>query len=584
MEKRAIIAVVLSIGLLLVWQAYFMPKPQPAPPGAPTEAVSEPADDRDRAAGDDRSRDPLPEDDGSGDPVEDTADPGSTVVEAGFESEVVLETDRARVVLTNRGARVKSWTLLEYHDPDGNSLELVPCLDDPDGELPLALDLDSVPLSNEINDALFAVDLVELDDGDQVTFTWADGRGIEVRKTLRLRDGDYIADLELDVRDRGRSMPARIAWGPGFQAEGSGAGKGVTSYYNYSTQVVYNIDNRVEHVRNRKIESARLTGEVMWAGLEDQYFAALVLPGDGMRESNVRVWDRELARCSGSEDDDDEAKRPFVSVEIPSEGGMLFVGPKKYTDLRDRGYQLDRAVWFSSYGLLYVIAEGLFLALLWIQAHLASNWGIAIILATFALRAVLFPLNQFAMVRMRRTQAEMQGLQPKLNAIKSKYRKKKDAQSRQAMNEEIMKLYRKEGINPAGGVLGCFPLLLQFPILFGFYSMLTVAIEMRGAPFFGWITDLSVAEPIAIKILPLVMGITMFAQQKLAQMKTKTKDPQQQLQQQMMMIMPFMFTFISWNMPSGMVLYWLVNNVLGIGQQWLVNKSAAKATTATATA
>jgi YidC/Oxa1 family membrane protein insertase len=176
------------------------------------------------------------------------------------------------------------------------------------------------------------------------------------------------------------------------------------------------------------------------------------------------------------------------------------------------------------------------------------------------------------MVKMKKSQLQMQHLQPKIKSIKAKYKKSKDAQSRAKMNQETMELYRQEGINPMGGMAGCLPLLAQFPILIGFYNMLTVAVELRGAPFFGWIVDLSQKDP--YWITPLLMGVTMFVQQKLAM--TKIKDPQQLQQQRFMMFMPFMFTFICLQMPSGLVLYWFVNNVLGIGQQWLVNRQTGK--------
>jgi YidC/Oxa1 family membrane protein insertase len=169
-------------------------------------------------------------------------------------------------------------------------------------------------------------------------------------------------------------------------------------------------------------------------------------------------------------------------------------------------------------------------------------------------------------------QIQSQRLQPKIKAIRAKYQKKKDAKSRQTMNEEIMALYKKEGVNPAGGLSGCLPLLAQFPILIGFYNMLTVAVELRGAPFFGWIQDLSQKDP--YWVIPLLMGVTMFAQQKMAM--SKIKDPTMQQQQRFMMFMPFFFTWICLQMPSGMVLYWFVNNLLGIGQQWLVNRHTGR--------
>jgi len=222
-------------------------------------------------------------------------------------------------------------------------------------------------------------------------------------------------------------------------------------------------------------------------------------------------------------------------------------------------------VWFSSYSLIYWVAKYLFLALLWVHDNVAANYGLAIILATVALRLVFFPLNQYSMVSMRKMQTDMQRIQPKINAIKTKYKKIKEAQARGKMNEEMMALYKKEGVNPMGGMSGCLPMLAQFPILIAFYNMLTVAVELRGAPFVGWISDLTLKDP--FYVTPILMGGTMFLQQKMT--TTKAGDP---MQQRMMMMMPVVFTVMFLNLPSGLVLYWFVNNLLGIGQQWLVNR------------
>jgi YidC/Oxa1 family membrane protein insertase len=158
-----------------------------------------------------------------------------------------------------------------------------------------------------------------------------------------------------------------------------------------------------------------------------------------------------------------------------------------------------------------------------------------------------------------------------VKAIREKYRKSKDAASRAKVNEEIMALYQKEGINPMASLGGFLPLLLQLPILYGFYSVLTVSIELRQAPFFGWISDLSRRDP--YYITPLLMGISMFVQQKMSM--TNVTDPQQRAQQRMMLIMPFIFTWTFLHLPSGLVIYWFVNNILGIVQQVLINRQAA---------
>jgi YidC/Oxa1 family membrane protein insertase len=279
----------------------------------------------------------------------------------------------------------------------------------------------------------------------------------------------------------------------------------------------------------------------------------------------------ELGAETAGEADEQPDPKPIVALTVPAEGARLYFGPKKYTLLVELGHQLDRVVWFSSFDWLWPIVEYLFLGLVWLHDHVARDWGAAIVLATVLLRLVLFPVNQYSMVSMKKTQIQMQRLQPKIKAIRNKYKKVKDAANRNKMNQEMMELYRKEGVNPMGGLTGCLPLLAQFPILIGFYNMLTVAVELRGAPFI-WVSDLSAPDP--IWVLPILMGGTMFIQQRMAM--TKVKDPQQLQQQRIMLFMPIVFGIIGISMPSGLVLYWFVNNLLGIGQQWLVNRNTAR--------
>jgi len=584
MDKRTVLFIILSFVVLLGWQILFGPKPEePAVPGP--GAVD---DARGPEAGADRVPSRGEEDLAPEYPAEEAEPPPepaqSIVAEA--EQTVTAGNDLLEATFTNLGARVKSWKVREYTGPDGGPQELIPCFVGDAVPLPLALDFDDPVLSEEINAALFRAETEPVyaadgrPGGERIRFQWADGRGLEVEKSLTFRQGEYLVDMEVSVRDRGRHLPVRVTWGPGFAAEGAGNGGRISSYYNYRDQALWNLGGRVTRARGGKLDEGAVSGPLLWAGLEDQYFAALMIPESD--RSMVRVWKRSLQSCTEEGEEPAEAQeQPIVSVSFPDDGaGLLYVGPKKYTLLRGLGHELGRAVWFSTYELLRVIARWLFLALIWIHNHIVPNYGLAIILATVALRIVLFPLNQYSMVKMRKAQVEMQRLQPKINAIKKKFQKKKDAESRAAMNREMMALYQKEGVSPMGGVVGCLPMLAQFPILIGFYNMLTVAIELRGAPFFGWIHDLSVQDP--IYVIPILMGVTMFAQQKLSQ--GKVTDPMQKQQQKIMMFMPIFFTYICVSMPSGMVLYWFVNNLLGIGQQWLVNRHTGKLAAAPQTA
>ncbi len=592
-EKRVLIAIALSILIMVGWSAMF-PQPKQAPPVEP--AAVEPQASGSLAAESAPPRTPF---DAPGESTvvgtETESYAAADVVAASSEQRFTIDNQHFSAEFTNAGGRLLSFKLREFTSAD-QPLELLPPFPLED-QAYLAVDLDDRELAKTINRALFKTGRETVTGGpnggggQRIIFEYSNGAGLEVRKTVTIWNDEWIWDAELEVVDRGRILPSRLVLGPGFAAQED---RGSRTYY-YSNQVLW-YDNTGVHrtaekcgflfmttaCRDWKAAIGKdatppqnvLSGHIRWAGLEDQFFTALAISTQS--ETELRWITRELTlrALEGAEEAPEPKPEPQVSISVSAEGVHFYFGPKQYNELKPYGIHLEEAVWFSSKPWLAVIVRTMYLGLRWLYAHVLANWGVAIILATLVLRIALFPLNQFAMVRMRKTQAEMQRIQPKIKAIRSKYAKKKDAQSRTKMNEETMALYRAEGINPMGGVTGCLPMFLQFPILIGFYNMLTVAVELRGAPFVFWITDLSQPDP--WKVIPLAMGITMFLQQRMAM--SKVTDPMAQQQQKIMMFMPFMFTFFCLQMPAGMVLYWFVNNLLGIGQQRLVNRQAARST------
>jgi YidC/Oxa1 family membrane protein insertase len=308
---------------------------------------------------------------------------------------------------------------------------------------------------------------------------------------------------------------------------------------------------------------------LQWAGLQDQYFTALVLPAGSRGAVTIAPFSQSALAIPGKNVPDDLKSAPLIAISIPEGKSQLFVGPTNFGLLSSLGHGLEKAVWFSSYQPIYVFAKPVFLALRFVHDRWVANYGIAIILLTIGLRILLFPLNQFSMVKMRKVASDMQRVQPKVKAIQAKYKKSKDPEARTKMNAETMELYKREGVNPFGGVSGCLPLLIQMPILWAFFDVLTATVELRAAPFFGWIQDLTHPDP--FWITPILMGVTMFVQQKMTPMANV--DPQQQ---RMMLFMPVIFTVMFGSLPSGLVVYYFVNNLLGIGQQWLVNRHIAR--------
>ncbi|HET9300686.1 MAG TPA: membrane protein insertase YidC [Candidatus Polarisedimenticolaceae bacterium] len=560
MERHHLYAA-LAFLALLAWFVWLAPRPEPVPPRpspAPAPAAQAPAPPP--AAAPAAAEPPVPS--------------GPAVAASGIE-QVEVETGVYLIRFTNQGGSVLSWRLKEFHDGRKAPVELVPefVRASAASARPLQWDLDDPELAKRLNAAPFTVERERGKDGETIRFRYADGAGVTAEKAFTFPAHGYTVGMRAQVVDRGRNVPARLTWGPGFEAQdlvkrGS---------FHYGSQLVRNVGGRVERVRPNKVTGASsldAPGDLRWAGLEDQYFAALLLPG---AHGASRAWPVQIqVPTDEKEPNGKKEARPFPIVAVSAgEGAKIFVGPKSYTVLRQAGLPPLQVIWFSNFGGVDYLAELLLRFLLWLHAHVVANWGLVIVLATFCLRLVLFPLNQYSMVKMRKAGMQMQRLKPRMDSIKNKYAKKKDAENRAKMNKEIMDLYAKEGINPLSQMSGCLPILIQFPVLIAFYNVFTVAVELRGAPFAAWIKDLSLPDP--IWITPLLMGATMFYQQKLAMQKS-AMDP---TQARMMMFMPLIFTVTFLSLPSGLVLYWLTNNVLGIAQQWLVNRHIARIEPAT---
>jgi YidC/Oxa1 family membrane protein insertase len=560
MEKRLVTAFALSVLILVGWslvsKRFF---PPPAPEGAPATPMAEPS-----AALATPAEKPAVTP-AAGGPAAPSA---AAAVNSPSEEEIRLVTDRAEIVLTNKGGRVLSWKLKQFESA-GRAVDLVSSAARRDDLLPLALTFEDRAILPGVNTALFAVTRSEDAAGrTHVEFRWSDGAGSEVAKSFVFHPDAPLVDIELKTIDRGRAVTPRMTWGPGFEVEDP---KHRSNTY-YNGQALLFDGGLVTRYAKRKIDTMITIPEaarLQWAGLEDQYFTAILMPSGACGAVTISPYALSAIATQGKPIPDDLTSAPVIAVAIPEGRAQLFVGPKNFGLLSSLGHGLEKAVWFSSYQAIYVCAKPVFLALRFVHDHWVDNYGVAIILLTLGLRLLLFPLNQYSMVKMRRVAGEMQRVQPKLKAIQAKYKKSKDPDSRAKLNAETMELYKREGVNPFGGVSGCLPLLIQMPILWAFFDVLTATVELRGAPFFGWIQDLTHPDP--YWITPLLMGGTMFVQQKMT--PTANVDPQQQ---RMMLFMPVLFTVMFGSLPSGLVLYYFVNNLLGIGQQWLVNRHIAR--------
>jgi YidC/Oxa1 family membrane protein insertase len=330
------------------------------------------------------------------------------------------------------------------------------------------------------------------------------------------------------------------------------AGQQSAVYYDLASEKV----NRPK-AKEAKNGPVNKDGSYGWVGLEDHYFAAVFLPaGNGSMQTTI--YDDSVKTAFSSTED------AFIGLAAGGEGDnrlSLYLGPKDVDTLRQLNPKLETIV---DFGFFHFIARPLFVSLRWIYENWVHSWGWSIILATVIINLLLFPLKLANLKSMRK----MQALQPEIAKINEKYKNLPLRDPRQAdKNSEMMALYQKAGTNPMSG---CIPMLIQMPFLFAFYTVLSVSIALRGASWL-WVNDLSQPEQIAIRILPILLVITGFVMQKMTPMTTM--DPSQQ---KTMMFMPLMMGFLFYQASSGLVLYWLTGNLVGIAQQWLLNRIMPK--------
>jgi YidC/Oxa1 family membrane protein insertase len=349
-------------------------------------------------------------------------------------------------------------------------------------------------------------------------------------------------DMEVRVWKNGQAVVPSVLWGPGISNLTPAEAK--QRFTASRGSAVYTGGKAFRMSEMKYKPDANTYNFVNWAAYEENYFVALfVLPA----QKGQAAFLQEAAAG--------QAPAYFLYVTEPSQA---FIGPKEADALKAFGHDAKKVIHFGMFGS---IAEVLLVTVKFFH-KLVPNWGVAIILLTILIKIIFFPLTYSS----TKSMAKMAELQPKVKAIKAKYKKAKtDIAQRRQMNEEMMKLYKEQGVNPAGG---CLPMLIQLPVFWGVFRMLVVAVELRHAPFALWITDLSVKDP--YYVTPVLMGITQFISQK---MTPTSAEPSQA---KMMLVMPFVMTIFFMNFQSGLVLYWLTTNVLQIGQQAIMNRMMAR--------
>ena len=472
---------------------------------------------------------------------------------------VTVKTPLYRVKISEKGAVFKSFLLNNYRktiDADSPLLEMI----SPDisgGTIRLGFTGDSL---TGLNDAIFSADLDD-DSVDihgkskEISFGWTSPQGVVVEKKFIFSPESYMIDLRVTIKNiSGKTLRDSLMLSLVREAEVE------TSRYGFTGPSAL-INNKLKQIKTKKIKDKNLyTGNVKWVAVQNRYFMSAIIPDEAVDGGMDLYMDNKTLQNRYVEPEsviDSGAKHVF--------NYKLFFGPKSMKVLKDMDYDLVKAVHF---GMFDIIAKPCVWIMNFIYDHFIPNYGIAIIILTLFTKVILWPLGN----KSYKSMAEMKKIQPLMAEIKEKY---KDDKKR--MNEEVMGLYKTYKVNPMGG---CLPMLAQIPIFFALYRMLYEAIELRHAPFFWWINDLSAPDrlfrfdvsipfmqaPYGIPVLTIIMGASMFIQQKMSPPMGDAT------QAKMMMLMPLVFTVMFINFSSGLVLYWLVNNVISMAQQYYIQK------------
>jgi len=564
-ELRIVVASLLSLVVILAWAKFFGPKPptvlpqgsRPAQTAPAVPGANAPSSTGSATTGTGTSRGAT----ASASGVAGAAIPPKADTQ---ERTIVVENDFYRVEFSNRGAVVKSWQLKKYTDDSKppRILDLVhPDAAQQTGGWPFAVALNDEQQESAANSALYQISTSAstLHAPADAEFSWSDGH-LEVTKRFHF-DHTYVVRVETSVKFNGAPVVAGISWLGGF------GDLTVSNPAPIDTVSAFSNENgKLTNIMAKKLEGPEKwphgvwQGGKDWTGIEDRYFTAVFLPPTSAPPGSLEARYWKVLRTVPVEGKDTEEAVPQIQTATSAQPLALrvYVGPKDYDELKKMNPPLHSLV---NFGWLEFIADPLFHGLKWLHGYI-PNWGWAIVLLTLVINMLLFPLR----ISSFRTTLKMQRVAPEIKQIQEKYKKYSMRDPRKAeMNKEVMAVYSREKINPVGG---CFQMFLQMPIWFGLNTVLRFAIEMRHARWFGWITDLSAKDP--YYILPIIMGLSMYLVSKMTPMTTT--DPQQQM---MMKIMPvtmaglFMISPIS----SGLAVYILTSSLVGILQQWWLNRT-----------
>jgi YidC/Oxa1 family membrane protein insertase len=601
-HKNLILAAVLTVAILFGWQSYVDSQPKPEPqPQAQTQGqgqgqAQQMAPGSVPAAGQGQSQNATP-------PVASVTNapvssqsaivpsvPGSasTTMAIGQIKETLLESrphikidaPRLRGSIPLTGAHLDDISLIDYHeelDPTSPEISFL----QPRGVQKAFFAQfgwsggQGVSVPNDTTK--WTADRKVLTPERPVTLTWNNGQGLEFMRTISI-DANYMFVITQKVKNMGKANVTLYPYGL-ISRQGTPETNGLYILHEGPLGV---FNGQLQEIAYDDLQESKSVSETTtggWLGITDKYWLAALIP-----DQKAKVKTNFIHRLSNNQD---KYQADFLGSRFDIAPGAtvnttshLFAGAKELSLLQEYGEKLniplfDRAI---DFGWLYFLTEPIFKALIYLN-KLVNNYGLAILLLTVGIKLVFFPLAN----KSYRAMAKMKKLQPKMLKLREQF-----GEDKQRLNTEMMALYKKEKANPASG---CLPVIVQIPVFFALYKVLFVTIEMRHAPFFGWIHDLSAPDPTSILNLfglfpwdpttfapdilnigvwPLFMGITMFLQQKL------NPQPPDPIQAKIFMFLPIMFTFMLASFPAGLVVYWAWNNLLSIAQQWVIMKKVNK--------
>ncbi|MGD1069337.1 MAG: membrane protein insertase YidC [Bryobacteraceae bacterium] len=486
------------------------------------------------------------------------AAPGA--IAASSESEWAIDTSLYRIVFSNRGAVVKNWTLRKFKDSDNKPLDLVNGKGaEKVGLFPFSWEFRGPQPTADLSKALWVAH--PSGDGLGIEYDFSDGKTSAKKVFAFERDG-YMVRYADEAKLASGGLPHLVEWRAGFGDMAAYSAWGHQASIHYDSDKNKLVSEAAKSAKNGPVHAE---GSFSFAGIEDQYFAAVFLPPPNNPLQTTTFDDTVASGYNAGE-------QPYPGVAVGGDARNqlgLYVGPKELEALKKVNPRLQNIIDWGWFGL---IAKPLFLIIQWINVSFVHNYGWAIVVVTICINIALFPLRLANLKSMRK----MQALQPEIAKINEKYKGIGMSDPRAAQKQQdTMDLYKKHGVNPMGG---CLPMIIQLPFLWAFYKVLSVAIEMRGAEWL-WVADLSQPEHFGIHFLPVIMIVSSFWMQKMTPMAGG--DPSQQ---KIMQFMPLMWGFMFWSQSSGLVLYWLSSNLVQIGQQWFFNKTAAPAPATAASA